>query len=148
MIPCFICERLALWREGENPYFVHEFKHSIFVIGDHQFFKGYSLVLLKEHVRELHELPENMQQEHFLEVMAAGKTIQAVFKPWKLNYACYGNLVPHVHWHIFPRYEAEPDHTRNPWLHSSEFAKHTVDPGEAKKLAKLVRQGLRATAGS
>ena len=118
---CLICGRIALWREGKNPYFIHEFKRSIFVVGDHQFHRGYALVLLKQHVRELHELPENVQLEHFSEVMTAGKAIQAAFDPWKLNYACYGNQIPHVHWHIFPRYETEPERTRNPWLHSSDF---------------------------
>jgi len=28
------------------------------------------------------------------------------FQPWELNFSCYGNAEPHVHWHIVPRYEA------------------------------------------
>jgi len=47
---CFICKRILLWGENKNPYFIHEFENSIFVLGDHQYFKGYSLLLLKKHI--------------------------------------------------------------------------------------------------
>src|SRR4030042_2626076 len=96
---CVICERIALWRKGANPYFIHEFKHSIFVVGDHQFHEGYSLVLLKKHVSEMHELPDKVQAALFKEVVTAARALVATFHPWKMNYSCFGNAEPHVHWH-------------------------------------------------
>lgn len=141
--PCFICERVQLWRDNQNPYFVHEFEHSIFVIGDHQFHPGYSLVLLKEHVRELHELTPDVQAALFREVMAATEAVVRVFRSWKMNHACYGNAEQHVHWHLFPRYDTLPDHRRNPWLHAGEFGRHRIDAQAARELALRVRQGLQ-----
>lgn len=141
--PCFICERVQLWRDNQNPYFVHEFEHSIFVIGDHQFHPGYSLVLLKEHVRELHELTPDVQAALFREVMAATEAVVRVFHPWKMNHACYGNAEQHVHWHLFPRYDTLPDHRRNPWLHAGEFGGHRINAQAARELALRVRQGLQ-----
>ena len=100
-----ICERIKLWEEGKNPYFIHEFRNSIFVIGDHQFYKGYSLLLLKRHVRELHELRNEEYIELQQELMIAGKAIVKTFNPWKMNYQCLGNKDEHVHWCRFSGYE-------------------------------------------
>ncbi len=81
-----ICDRVDLWRRNENPYFIHEFKNTIFVVGDHQFYKGYSLLLLKKHVREIHELSEAEFLETQKELFLAGKTVFEMFSPWKMNY--------------------------------------------------------------
>ena len=140
--PCMICDQVQLWRDHENPYFIHEFKHSIFVIGMHQFHPGYSLILLKEHVRELHELAPSVQTALFQEVMAATAAIVRVFQPWKMNHACYGNAEQHVHWHMFPRYDTLPDHRRNPWRHADEFGSQTIDAQTAQELALRVRSNL------
>jgi diadenosine tetraphosphate (Ap4A) HIT family hydrolase len=137
-----ICDRVGTWRAGENPYFVHEFEHSLLVVGDHQFHRGYCLVLLKEHVRELHELNPDVQGQLWQEVMQAGRAVVRAFQPWKMNYACYGNAEPHVHWHLFPRYDREPDHTRNPWLHSARFKDHRISQESAEQLAARVRSSL------
>lgn len=139
MHDCPICAKVAAWRRGENDHVIQEFEHSIFVIGDHQFHKGYSLVLLKEHVRDMHELPEDIQTAYLQEVMRAGKAIVQAFSPWKMNYACYGNQVPHLHWHLFPRYETDPDHLNHPWLHASEFERHQIDSATAQQLSRLIR---------
>lgn len=126
-------------REERNPYLIAEMEHSFFVVGDHQFHQGYSLVLLKDHVRELHDLPSDLQREHFAEVMRATRAVHATFSPWKLNHACYGNGEPHVHWHIFPRYEDDPDRTRNPWLHADRFRERAITPDEARRVATRIR---------
>jgi len=144
--PCLICDRVRLCREGQSPYFIHEFAHSYFVIGDHQYHPGYALVLLKDHVRELHDLPPALQTALFGEVMAATQSLVETFRPWKMNHACYGNAEAHVHWHLFPRYDTLPDHRNNPWLHAAEFAAHVIDPDTARDLAGRVRANLEAPA--
>ena len=58
---CLICERIKLIKEGKNPYFVIELETGYVVLGDHQRFKGYTLFLCKEHVTELHHLPNNFK---------------------------------------------------------------------------------------
>ena len=139
---CFICKRILLWEKSINPYFIHEFENSILVLGDHQYFEGYSLLLLKKHVRELHELPDKIQINLYQELMLAGKAIHKTFRPWKMNYSCYGNTVEHVHWHIFPRYEKETDHKMYPWLHSGEFKNFMVDGKQAKDTILRIKKNL------
>src|SRR5919202_1512527 len=139
---CSICQRVSLWRSGRNPYFIHEFEHSIFVVGDHQFHRGYSLLLLKDHVRELHELEEGALLALSRELIKAGRAVAETFKPWKMNYSCYGNVDPHIHWHLFPRYESEPDHLNHPWFHASEFKDHLIDAETARDVGSRIKRNL------
>ena len=44
---CLICQRIELIKAGQNPYFVKELETGYVVIGDHQYFKGYTLFLAK-----------------------------------------------------------------------------------------------------
>jgi diadenosine tetraphosphate (Ap4A) HIT family hydrolase len=144
---CSICQRVLLWREGRNPFFIHEFENSIFIVGDHQFHQGYCLLLLKDHVRELHELEPTVQAALFQELMMAGRAVVETFQPWKMNYSCYGNVDPHIHWHLFPRYQSEPDHLNHPWLHSSEFKDHLIDSETARGLGEKIKANLITAGG-
>jgi diadenosine tetraphosphate (Ap4A) HIT family hydrolase len=105
---CLVCDRVALARDGGNPYLVAEMQQSIFVVGDHQWHRGYSVVALKEHVREPYNLSPDVQGEHFREVMRAAEALERTFQPLKMNFSCYGNADPHVHWHLVPRYADDP----------------------------------------
>ena len=112
------------------------------MVGDHQFHRGYSLLLLKEHITELHELAPDAATEYFGELGRAGQAVASAFRPVKLNYACYGNTEPHVHWHIIPRYADDPDKHRHPWLHADRFQKRLIGEDEARVLAAQLRASL------
>src|ERR1044071_5755087 len=132
---CSICRRLSLWRGGRNAHFVHEFEHSLLFVGDHHFSSGYSLLRRKEHVRELHELDPAVYLALSQELLTAGRALVETFGPWKMNYSCYGNQDPHVHWRLFPRYDSDPDHLNHPWLHAAEFKDHLIGEEAARDLA-------------
>jgi diadenosine tetraphosphate (Ap4A) HIT family hydrolase len=135
-----MCRRVA--QRAENPHFIHELSRSILVVGDHQFHKGYCVLVLKDHVREMHDLPPSIARDVMDELMYATRAVVKAFEPWKINHSCYGNVVPHVHWHIFPRYESDPDHLNHPWLHAAKFKDHEIDPDTARAIAKQVRANL------
>ncbi|MTV61834.1 HIT family protein, partial [Streptococcus pneumoniae] len=40
---CLICQRIDLIKKEEFPYFVKELETGYLVVGDHQYFEGYSL---------------------------------------------------------------------------------------------------------
>lgn len=145
--PDLICERVALWEQGKNPYFIHEFETSIFVVGDHQFYRGYSLLLLKQHVRELHELDAETYVKLQEELHIAGKAINQTFKPWKMNYQCLGNKDEHVHWHILPRYESDPYHRTLPFTDCMKseikLKDHMITTDESRQIAGRVRETLK-----
>jgi len=140
--PCAICNRIASWQTAGNPFLIHEFEHSLFVIGEHQYHRGYAQVILKQHACELHALPAQTQAAFFRETMQATQALAAAFAPSKMNHASYGNLDPHLHWHLFPRYRNDPDHDKQPWLHAADFPRHLIDERTARELAARVRASL------
>ncbi len=142
MKSCLVCDRLKLWSEGSNPYFITEFKNSIFVVGDNQFYKGYSLLLLKNHIRELHELSDSQYSELAQELMSASKAIVKTFNPWKMNQCSLGNTEEHVHWHILPRYESDPNRHFNPYINREKFKDYVISHDEARNIAASIRYNL------
>ncbi len=137
---CLICTRISQIKNGNNPYFVKELKTGYVVLGDHQFYKGYTLFLSKIHASELHELKS--LRFPFLEEMAiVAEAVFNTFKPNKLNYELLGNTDKHLHWHIIPRYQND-QHPKEPiWVVDKKvrFAESTKPSNQELKqlIAKL-----------
>jgi len=68
---------------------------------------GRGVVAYKEHYRELYEIPEADCIRYMVEVRAVSQAVSKMYKPHKLNYAVYGDGVPHVHFHMVPKYKDE-----------------------------------------
>lgn len=110
---CALCERVKKTESGEYPFLIHEFPNSFLYLGEHQYYRGYCVLVTKVHYREMTDLPEKVQKEVFQEMMKAHEVIQKVFQPKKMNMCSLGNVVDHVHWHFFPRY-ADDENFKNP----------------------------------
>ncbi len=142
MCDCAICHRVEQLQKGANPALIYEFPHSFFIMGDHQYYSGYCLLLYKQHVRELHELNTELQTALHRELMQATSAIVKTFSPWKINHCCLGNTDEHVHWHIIPRYLSDPDYRKHPWLHADEFSAHFIDDARKAEIAALIKVNL------
>ena len=112
---CPHCERLRQAGRGELERLVWETDHVIVIAGDHQYFPGYCVVIAKTHVREIHNLPQDEALAIFADVMSVGRLIEKNFKSLKMNYVSLGNVDEHLHWHVMPRYDSDPDHKDHPW---------------------------------
>jgi diadenosine tetraphosphate (Ap4A) HIT family hydrolase len=102
-------------KNNSNKYFVKELETGYVVIGDHQYFKGYTLFLCKEHATELHFLDEEFRKKFLDELSFVGEAVYNAFQPDKLNYELLGNGDAHLHWHIFPRREGDGDRKGPVW---------------------------------
>ena len=60
------------------------------------------------HVVEPTELSAPEAMRFWLELLHAGRAIERVFGPVKMNYDILGNSVPHLHVHLVPRYADDP----------------------------------------
>ena len=69
---------------------------------------GYACVVSKRHVVEPFELSGGERQSFWDEAMAAARTLDELFAPVKLNYEIHGNVIPHLHLHLWPRFEDDP----------------------------------------
>ena len=65
---------------------------------------GFCRVIWNEHVAEMGDLLP-ADQRHLLEVvLATERALRDLLQPDKMNLASLGNIVPHLHWHVIPRY--------------------------------------------
>ena len=100
---CFICDRIEMIKQGTNPYFVKELETGYVVLGDHQYFKGYTLFLCKVHETELYNLDDAFKMKYLEEMSLVAKAVAKAFDAEKMNYELLGNGETHLHWHLFPR---------------------------------------------
>jgi len=67
-------------------------------------YPGFVRVIWNEHVREWTDLP-GAARAHLLQVLAVVEQgVREVMQPHKVNLASLGNVTPHLHWHVIPRY--------------------------------------------
>jgi len=135
---CSLCERVHKIKRKEYPYLIQEFEHSYWILGEHQYFEGYSLILAKVHYREMHDMPASVATAIYQDLTLASRVIQEIFQPKKMNLCSLGNVVDHVHWHLFPRYEADPHFFKPPWLQMDHFSDKNINPIEAEKIIKMM----------
>lgn len=65
---------------------------------------GLCRVVWTRHVAEMSDL-DNADRQHLMAVVFATEAaLRSLCRPHKINLASLGNLVPHLHWHVIPRY--------------------------------------------
>lgn len=67
-------------------------------------YPGYLRVVLNNHIKELTDLSEEDNLTIYRAVIKCERIIRKLFNPQKINLASFGNMTPHVHWHIIPRF--------------------------------------------
>ena len=76
-------------------------------------YPGFLRVVLAAHVREMTDLAPAERARLMAVVFAAEAALVATLAPDKINLASLGNVVPHLHWHVIPRFRGDP-HFPNP----------------------------------
>jgi diadenosine tetraphosphate (Ap4A) HIT family hydrolase len=65
---------------------------------------GFCRVIWNHHTSEMTDLTYS-EREHLMNlVFVVEDAIRQVMKPNKVNLASLGNMVPHIHWHVIPRF--------------------------------------------
>jgi diadenosine tetraphosphate (Ap4A) HIT family hydrolase len=67
-------------------------------------YPGFCRVIWTAHVREMTDLAPAQRSLLMQVVFAVEDVVRRLFTPDKINLASFGNMVPHVHWHIIPRW--------------------------------------------
>lgn len=76
---------------------------------------GFCRVIWNRHVGEMTQLSYGERELLMTLVFALEGVIRQVMQPTKINLAALGNQVPHIHWHIIPRYEDDAFFPGSPW---------------------------------
>ena len=141
--PCEICARIEAIQAGNHPGFLAELSTGYAVLGDSQFFRGYTLFLCKKPAPDLEDLPRDFKLQFLRDMALVSQAVSSVLKPHKMNVESLGNMVPHLHFHLFPRFLSEAEPTKPVWLcvpQGEEARKFALD---ARRDAELLLQ-LRA----
>ena len=71
-------------------------------------------------------------------VFSVEKAVREVMNPFKINLASFGNMTPHLHWHVIPRF-SEDRHFPNPvWGEVEREGLQYRDPSWREKLKAAV----------
>ena len=93
---CELCD-LAVPTVWQNESF------SVIIVDDANY-PGFCRVIWRGHVREMSDLPREDRLLLNEAVYRVEQAVREVMGPLKVNVASLGNVVPHLHWHIIPRY--------------------------------------------
>jgi diadenosine tetraphosphate (Ap4A) HIT family hydrolase len=70
-----------------------------------QTYKGRCVVAYDNHINELFELSDEERTSFMKDVATAAKAIKEAFGADKMNLGAYSDKLPHLHFHIVPKYK-------------------------------------------
>lgn len=78
-------------------------------------YPGYTRVIWHGHVAEMSDLPAPDRERILAVVNVVEEELRSLLRPDKINLASFGNMVPHVHWHVIPRFADDPHFPQSNW---------------------------------
>lgn len=110
--PCDLCQLLAappaevlVWRDAQLSV----------VLVDEPHYPGFARVVWHAHVKEMTDLPPAERAHVMWAVWQVEAAQRAVMAPDKINLASFGNMTPHVHWHVIPRFTNDVHFPQPTW---------------------------------
>jgi diadenosine tetraphosphate (Ap4A) HIT family hydrolase len=78
-------------------------------------FPGFCRVIWNAHVAEMSDLALPDRAYLMNVVFAVEAAVRWLYSPDKINLASFGNVVPHVHWHVIPRWRDDSHFPESIW---------------------------------
>lgn len=125
----------------EQPRPIARLRASTLALYDDARFPGRAVLVLDAHATLVEDLPLAVAGDLARDVRQAARAIRAAAGATRINYAAFGNVVPHVHVHLIPRHgpwDTAPRATA--WDHPEP--ERPLPPGEAERLAAAIRAQL------
>lgn len=82
---------------------------------DDPLFPGYFRVIWNKHIAEMSDLTDDERQLLEKVLLTVEKVVREQMQPDKINWAQFGNMVPHLHWHIIARYRDDSHFPESIW---------------------------------
>lgn len=140
MADCIFCKII----DGSIPSVkVYEDEHVLAFMDVAPLTKGHTLLIPKQHVKDLFEMPEDVARNLYAAAPKIANAIKDAFNPKGLNTvnnngAFAGQSVFHYHLHFIPRYDYESDGLKIEWnAKTGEFT-----PEKLQELAKNIQEHL------
>lgn len=100
---------------------------------DDPLFPGYFRVIWNKHIAEMSDLTDDERQLLEKVLLTVEKVVREQMQPDKINWAQFGNMVPHLHWHIIARYRDDSHFPESIWgLKQRDVAEEKVQQLKTK----------------
>ncbi|MBS0544521.1 MAG: HIT family protein [Proteobacteria bacterium] len=110
---CPLCAALSRAESAETLLFEDD-RCRVIRVAD-EAYPGFCRVLWKRHVAEMTELAA-AERHHLMDVVfATEQALRESMNPDKINLASFGNMVPHLHWHVIPRFRDDRHFPEPTW---------------------------------
>lgn len=105
--------------------------------------RGHTILIFRDrHVGSLTDLAEAEVAAYWQDVHRVTRMIERVFAPCHMNFLLLGNLAPHLHIHLVPRYLDDPAPGKPlPWEPTP------VEPAEFERQITALAEAAKAIAG-
>ncbi len=140
---CEMCEDPMFAEVGsEHPRKIMDLDVSIAILNrDWQYYEGASILVFRGHETELHQLTPDMRHRFADDAARIAEALEGAFQPAKLNHALLGNTVPHLHWHMIPRRQSDPNPKSSIW--EEDIPQRQLTDEEFARLASRIRSNVR-----
>jgi len=98
---------------------------------------GFCRIIWNRHVAEMTDLTYGERDHIMTLVFAVEEAIRHVMHPDKVNVAALGNMVPHIHWHVIPRFKDDAFFPGSAWSKKTQETNESVLEARAKKAQEL-----------
>jgi diadenosine tetraphosphate (Ap4A) HIT family hydrolase len=106
-------------------------------------YPGFVRVIANRHVREMTDLAAPERHALMDVVLAVEAAMRETMQPDKMNLASLGNMTPHVHWHVIPRFRDDRHFPGPVWSGAKrEPALHPERIERARGLAAAITRRL------
>jgi len=110
-------------------------------------YPGFCRVVLNRHVAEMTDLAKTERDAVMHAVFAVESALRALLAPDKINLASLGNAVPHLHWHVIPRFRDDRHFPGAVWSmprRETTGARGVADAALAAAIAARLGSGSKA----
>jgi diadenosine tetraphosphate (Ap4A) HIT family hydrolase len=111
------------------------------ILVDDANYPGFARVIWKDHVREVSDLADADRLLLNDAVYRLELAVRDVMQPLKVNVASLGNVVPHLHWHVIPRYADDAHFPAPVWAQAVRATPDTV-LAERRKLVPQLAEAI------
>ena len=103
---------------------------------------GFCRVIVNAHVKEMTDLAEVDRARVMNMVFAVERALRVLLMPDKINLASLGNVVPHLHWHVIPRFANDAHFPNAVWGEKKRLGSIPVPAGFVRGLRNSLAQAL------
>jgi diadenosine tetraphosphate (Ap4A) HIT family hydrolase len=106
--PCELCT-------NSGGHLIHADGQLRVIVVDDPDYPGFVRVVWNAHVREMTDLSAAERAHLMQAVFVVERAQREVLRPHKINVASLGNMTPHLHWHLVPRFEDDAHFPKPIW---------------------------------